>query len=225
MCTTCSAVGCRNMPPMPGVSFHTFPKCPKLRRLWVLAMKRDCWQPTPSSRLCSAHFRDEDYVHDPSIALRMGFEPFSKLLKPGVVPSVFDHNRKKEHKIRGAFEKRQRKEIVNEALAAYESSPAALRSTTSHLCQKHMKCQQVLRCHDVKIMATMPGCDKVNPKESISIGTNTHHPKRNQGLMTERPMLRNAAVQTGKQVISTTTLCGIQLTHKRKGKRGHVQRR
>ncbi|XP_065307556.2 THAP domain-containing protein 1 A-like isoform X2 [Dermacentor albipictus] len=208
MCTTCSAVGCRNMPPMPGVSFHTFPKCPKLRRLWVLAMKRDCWQPTPSSRLCSAHFRDEDYVHDPSIALRMGFQPFTKLLKPGAVPSVFDHNRKKEHKIRGAFEKRQRKEIVKEALAAYESSPAALRSTTSHLCQKHMKC-----------------CDKVNQKESISIGTNTHHPKRNQGLMTERPMLRNAAVQTGKQVISTTTLCGIQLTHKRKGKRGHVQRR
>lgn len=200
MCTTCSAVGCRNMPPMPGVSFHTFPKSPKLRRLWVLAMKRDCWQPTPSSRLCSAHFRNEDYVHDPSIALRMGIEPFTKLLKPGVVPSVFEHNRK-ENKLRGAFVKRQRKEIVNEALKAYESSPAALRSTTSHLCQKHMKC-----------------CHKVNQRKSISTGTNTYNPKRDQGLMTERPMLRNAAVQTGKEVIPTTTLTSIQLTCKKKRK-------
>ncbi|KAH7933952.1 hypothetical protein HPB49_019431 [Dermacentor silvarum] len=123
------------MPPMPGVSFHTFPKSPKLRRLWVLAMKRDCWQPTPSSRLCSAHFRNEDYVHDPSIALRMGIEPFTKLLKPGVIPSVFEHNRK-ENKLRGAFVKRQRKEasgssISMSASSAFHSVPGSKASKTA----------------------------------------------------------------------------------------------
>ncbi|KAH6925028.1 hypothetical protein HPB50_027180 [Hyalomma asiaticum] len=99
------------MPPTPGISFHAFPRDPKIRKLWVLAIKRDRWQPTSSSRLCSAHFTNEDYVHDPSIAERLGMKPFSRLLKPNAVPSLFAHNRKAENKLRGAFEKRRRKEV------------------------------------------------------------------------------------------------------------------
>lgn len=162
-----------------------------MRKLWVLAIKRDRWQPTSSSRLCSAHFTNEDYVHDPSIAERLGMKPFSRLLKPDAVPSLFAHNRKAENKLRGAFEKRRRKEIVEEALAAYAAlSPPALQCNhMTPLCHK-----PVVKCHH-----------NVKRKALISTGSNTYILTRSQGLMTEGPLLRNAAVQTLKKVRSTTT--------------------
>ncbi|KAH7986118.1 hypothetical protein HPB51_026709 [Rhipicephalus microplus] len=81
MCKTCSVVGCRNVPPTAGISFHSFPKDPETRRLWLVALKRDRWEPKASSCACSAHFTKEDYEYDPGIALRMGMKPFSRLLK------------------------------------------------------------------------------------------------------------------------------------------------
>ncbi|XP_037524185.1 peroxynitrite isomerase THAP4 [Rhipicephalus sanguineus] len=172
MCPTCSVIGCSNVPPMPGISFHSFPKDPRRRRLWVIALKRDRWEPRGSNQVCSAHFTVEDYVHDPSIALRMGMKPFSRLLKRDAVPSVFEHDRK-ANKLRGPFVKRRRKEVIEEALAAYASLSPAARRHKSRLCEKHKK-------------------------SKVSIGSNTCHLTRNQGLMTERPLLRNTGVQTLK---------------------------
>ncbi|KAL1425225.1 hypothetical protein MTO96_019377 [Rhipicephalus appendiculatus] len=172
MCTSCAVLGCGNVPPMPGISFHLFPKDPKTRRLWLAALKRDRWEPRVSSCVCSAHFTKEDYQHDPDIALRMGMKPFSRLLKPGAVPSVFEPDRK-AIRLRGAFEKRRRKEVVEEAFAAYASLSRAAHRSTSRLCEKHMK-------------------------RLVSTGTNTCRLTRNQGMMTERPMLRNTGSLTRK---------------------------
>lgn len=40
----------------------SFPKDPELRKQWVLATRRDGFNPSSSSALCSKHFREEDFI-------------------------------------------------------------------------------------------------------------------------------------------------------------------
>ena len=52
----------------PSLSFHCFPsadRCPDDRRAWVRAIRRDigkAFKITSNTRVCSAHFRSEDFV-------------------------------------------------------------------------------------------------------------------------------------------------------------------
>lgn len=132
MPTRCAAIGCTNTHAVPGVSLHLFPRCPKQRKLWVLAVRRDkYWEPSKHSVVCSAHFRSEDFVRDPNVTANLQCAPLKRFLKPGAVPSLISH-RKKESKPRAAFEKRRRLELVNSALAeaaAADSSSAIERSS------------------------------------------------------------------------------------------------
>uniref|UniRef100_A0A1E1XDL6 THAP-type domain-containing protein n=1 Tax=Amblyomma aureolatum TaxID=187763 RepID=A0A1E1XDL6_9ACAR len=131
MPTRCVAIGCTTTThSVPRVSLHIFPRCAMQRKLWVLATKRDKWEPSKHSVLCSAHFRSEDFVHDPNVTATLQCAPLRRCLKPGAVPSLFSHS-KKEGKPRAAFEKRRRLELVNSALAAAaaaESSSAVEKS-------------------------------------------------------------------------------------------------
>lgn len=52
----CSAAGCRNM------GSHSFPKDPKLRKLWETATGKDNFIASKHSRLCAEHFKPSDYV-------------------------------------------------------------------------------------------------------------------------------------------------------------------
>lgn len=61
----------------------SFPKDVDLKKKWLIAMKRDQWAPTPSSMLCSKHFKEEDY--DCS-----GWSSMKKLKADDAVPSIFD---------------------------------------------------------------------------------------------------------------------------------------
>ena len=53
----CCAPGCTNTAgKAAGVSFYRFPADTERRSKWIAAVKRDSWQPTKYTRLCSVHF-------------------------------------------------------------------------------------------------------------------------------------------------------------------------
>ncbi|KAH7946795.1 hypothetical protein HPB52_004266 [Rhipicephalus sanguineus] len=58
-----------------------FPANPGRRRLWLAQVKRDDWEPTSASRICSDHFKDSDY----ELRRQNGL----KKLRPDAVPTVF----------------------------------------------------------------------------------------------------------------------------------------
>ncbi|KAK3886711.1 hypothetical protein Pcinc_009143 [Petrolisthes cinctipes] len=97
MVLSCCAVGCKNRAGKGSVSFYLFPANQEQREKWIAAVKRDGWQPTLYTRLCSDHFakghRDSN--------------PFS----PDFVPSIFhhtpSHKRHQRHQAMETFEKRQ----------------------------------------------------------------------------------------------------------------------
>lgn len=60
-----------------------------MRKKWIIATKRDKFNPTDSSRLCGKHFKVTDYN-----------EHFgSKLLKKDAVPSIFNFPKHLQPKI------------------------------------------------------------------------------------------------------------------------------
>ncbi|KAK8778028.1 hypothetical protein V5799_020631 [Amblyomma americanum] len=47
----------------PGVSFHRFPKDPKLKTFWREALERDgTWTPSKWSCVCSIHYKSGDFM-------------------------------------------------------------------------------------------------------------------------------------------------------------------
>ena len=85
MTRKCAACGCNNSQYVKGISLHKFPKDLQLRRLWVFAMKREGFQPSDSSSLCSEHFKAEDF----EVGNKSWKNRVHKFLKKGAVPSIF----------------------------------------------------------------------------------------------------------------------------------------
>lgn len=82
----CVAYGCSNTPAKNAeLSFHHFPKEKQSenRAIWIAAVKRKDWQPSPSSTLCSEHFTRESYRTPPGSSRRA-------LLKPNAKPTIFN---------------------------------------------------------------------------------------------------------------------------------------
>ena len=64
MVSTCSAYGCLNRcKKESGITFHKFPtiKRAALRKKWAFAMKRKGFKPGNESKVCSDHFKSEDF--------------------------------------------------------------------------------------------------------------------------------------------------------------------
>ena len=77
MVKSCCAVGCSNRASKgSGISFYRFPSDPERRSKWIAAVKRENWEPSEHSWICSAHFIDGK-SDDP--------------LSPDYVPSIFNH--------------------------------------------------------------------------------------------------------------------------------------
>ena len=78
MVRSCCAVGCKNRHSSESdIVFYRFPVDPDRRNRWVAAIKRESWEPTEYSFVCSVHFVSGRKSQDP--------------LSPDFVPSIFDH--------------------------------------------------------------------------------------------------------------------------------------
>jgi hypothetical protein len=76
MVKSCCAVGCTNRHQKGNkLSFYRFPVDSERRARWIAAIRRQNWQPTKHSFLCSAHFITGKKSQDP--------------LSPDYVPSIF----------------------------------------------------------------------------------------------------------------------------------------
>ena len=68
MVSSCLMLGCTSSTSTKGLSFHRFPKDPKLKSLWVAATRRHKWEPTKWSRICGAHFSPNNYKNNKLLA-------------------------------------------------------------------------------------------------------------------------------------------------------------
>ena len=61
----CKAIGCSNVATeetkAKGISFHSFPKNPDMRKKWALALHRDNYEPKYNHVVCSEHFHPDDF--------------------------------------------------------------------------------------------------------------------------------------------------------------------
>ncbi|XP_023708099.1 uncharacterized protein LOC111864808 isoform X3 [Cryptotermes secundus] len=102
------------------VTFHTFPIDPKERKLWILSVRRADYKKltvNKHTKICSKHFRDEDFVQSQYSKRRM--------LKKGIVPSVFaltkgnqeapQCEKKTEHSSRDSGDKTSKEEARSQA--------------------------------------------------------------------------------------------------------------
>ncbi|XP_042145923.1 THAP domain-containing protein 11-like [Ixodes scapularis] len=92
----CAVEDCGNLLIRCGKPIHQFPKDEQLRALWIRLARPSspAWLPTTSDRLCSYHFRDEDYVRSPRVMESLGFPVRKVQLKPGVLPRLFSKKRR-----------------------------------------------------------------------------------------------------------------------------------
>ncbi|XP_068229561.1 THAP domain-containing protein 2-like [Palaemon carinicauda] len=83
MAPSCAVLGCTkkfNKISNPSITFHRFPKDEVMRNEWVRALGRENFTPTIYSRLCSKHFREEDFIRT----------TLKVYLHSQAVPSVFE---------------------------------------------------------------------------------------------------------------------------------------
>uniref|UniRef100_A0A3B3RDS7 Si:dkey-60a16.1 n=1 Tax=Paramormyrops kingsleyae TaxID=1676925 RepID=A0A3B3RDS7_9TELE len=65
------------------LSFHSFPKDASVRAEWKVKVRRDDFSPNKTSRVCSRHFKKDDFINKPGKLRR---------LKKGAVPALFSWN-------------------------------------------------------------------------------------------------------------------------------------
>ena len=120
----CAALNCLNYSKSK-VSTFKFPANSKLRKQWLLKMKRKEFQPEKNSRICAVHFT-EDYFRE-NLAIRRFLGSYIKLLrlhlKEDAVPrTILFFVRKRNHgeeclpkhkdpTVRSAFAKRRKLEV------------------------------------------------------------------------------------------------------------------
>jgi len=100
MVNKCSVFGCRSgydscADVDKRITFHSFPRDIQLREKWIKANPRKDFVPSKNSRMCSLHFRDDDFVEqhcDTNSSRRnqaSSTELKKRYLKPDAVPSIF----------------------------------------------------------------------------------------------------------------------------------------
>ncbi|KAI5712107.1 hypothetical protein M8J75_005920 [Diaphorina citri] len=63
MVKSCCAYGCTNRQKTgSGITFHSFPSDVELKRKWVKAIRRQGFEPSRHTVICSSHFSANDFV-------------------------------------------------------------------------------------------------------------------------------------------------------------------
>ncbi|KAG0444607.1 hypothetical protein HPB47_013598 [Ixodes persulcatus] len=107
-----------------------FPADEKLRAVWTRLARPSfpTWVPTPDDRLCSDHFRDDDYERSPRALKSFGLPTKSIRLKAGVVPSIFSKKRK-ANPLSEPLEKRRRVAPLLDVTNLEEAEPSVCSAT------------------------------------------------------------------------------------------------
>ena len=120
----CAALNCLNYSKSK-VSTFKFPANSKLRKQWLLKMKRKEFQPEKNSRICAVHFTEDYFRENLAIRRFLGtdFKPLRLHLKEDAVQrTTFFFVRKRNHgeeclakhkdlTVRSAFAKRRKLEV------------------------------------------------------------------------------------------------------------------
>ena len=128
----CAAINCRH-DSKSKVSTFKFPEDPKLRKEWLIKMKRESFEPTKHSRICADHFTADCFQQNLAVRTSLGstFKPRRLNLKKDAVPTIFNFEKKRkygeeqgdspknktaargnpEERVRPAFAKRRRLEV------------------------------------------------------------------------------------------------------------------
>ncbi|GBN06109.1 hypothetical protein AVEN_99795-1 [Araneus ventricosus] len=123
---SCVAFNCTNRcsKKIPGLTFHSFPKDETRRQLWVKAVRRENWESSKFSKLCSIHFPEEMIDRTSLSCVR---------LRDNAVPSLFDfpsHLQKvvklRKSPTRAVFEPAHSKIEVQQATTGVESAATEL---------------------------------------------------------------------------------------------------
>ncbi|XP_056012619.1 THAP domain-containing protein 6-like [Ostrea edulis] len=109
----CCAYGCKNRQ-IPGadLKFFRIPRDPHLRAKWVWVFKRDDWEPTEHSRICSKHFINGHPSREPT--------------NPDYVPSIFSYKAQPNDSLQSKVLRHQRLLERKENIAKLESAAALL---------------------------------------------------------------------------------------------------
>ena len=87
----CAAINCSNNSKS-GISTFKFPENAKLRKEWLIRMKRESFEPTKHSRLCAEHFTQDSFKQNLAVRSLLGtaFKPRRLNLKEDAVPTIFN---------------------------------------------------------------------------------------------------------------------------------------
>lgn len=122
------------------MSFYRFPANEEQRQKWTAAVKRDGWQPTSATRLCSAHFAKGKRDSNP--------------LSPDFVPSIFNHtpSQMRLQKIREmeTFERRRKMRRGMREVASSMGGPASTAEEFNTSIISEQGLQRIQECRDLQ---------------------------------------------------------------------------
>ena len=119
----CAAVNCNNgsrknhNTPQTKVAFFNFPKKQAVRKIWIAKVRRKHWTPSNSSKLCSNHFEESQFVQNLTVLRYIGWSVKKLELVSDAVPTIFNYMEESKRKAseppraRNAFAKRRRQEV------------------------------------------------------------------------------------------------------------------
>ena len=87
----CAAINCTNNSKTK-VSTFKFPRDQKLKREWLIKMKRESFTLTKHSRVCAEHFTEDSFEQNIAVRSLLGpaFKPRRLVLKRDAVPTIFN---------------------------------------------------------------------------------------------------------------------------------------
>ena len=109
----CAVFGCdnnNNSGNIDKISYHKFPNDTKMCKQWVFSCRRQDQFNVKTARVCSIHFKAEDFIIPNPIFAQYELKSNVKL-KPNVVPSLLLPLQKPIHLITPRFERKQKREM------------------------------------------------------------------------------------------------------------------
>ena len=110
-----------------------------MKKAWLDAIKRDKFEPTRHSRVCSKHFKPSDYVEQSWASAQAGAKKM-KNLKKGTVPSVFQWTLDEPESAR---EEQRRAKEAQQCVKVNEAGSADIACAPIMLCEIEIKSENV----------------------------------------------------------------------------------